>query len=480
MLRTRTARGAAGDCRLESEVQQKRVFADVADHAVVSRGRVRLATTTRLRWIAVLGQLAAVLFVAFGLGFEVPLAYCLTLIALSAWLNVYLAIKLPARHRLSSPVAAALLTYDLLQLAALLYFTGGIANPFSVLLVAPVAVSAATLPAVYTVALGTVAMAVAFALSYHYWPLPWYAGMRFELPILYKSGLLAAVTCGLVFIALYVRRLAKEGRDMSSALAATELVLAREQRLHALDGLAAAAAHELGTPLATIVLVTKELERALPTDSPYAEDVALLRTQADRCRDILHKLTRSPSEQDPMHASLSVREIIEEAAAPYVGKGKEVVVDARAADGAEIVAAREPIGKRQPGVLYGIGNIVENAVDFARTRVEITARWDASAVIIEIADDGPGFPPELMDTLGDPYVTTRGPNSPRRGKGSGGGMGLGYFIAKTLIERSGASLELHNKTERGGALVRIVWPRSAFAAPAGWPWTRAEQDAGKS
>lgn len=438
--------------------------------AQASDGQVRLATIVRLRWIAVVGQLIAILVVAFGLKFPVPLAHCLTLIALSAWLNVFLSIRLPGSHRLSPPVAAALLTYDILQLSALLYFTGGIGNPFVVLIVAPVTVSAATLPTRFTIFLGLIALLATYWLTYDYWPLPWYQNLKFELPVLYKFGIFTAIGAGMTFIALYVRRLAKEGREMSAALAATELVLASEQKLHALDGLAAAAAHELGTPLSTIVLVTKELEREFGPDNPHAEDIALLRSQAARCREILQTLTRKPSASDPMHETQSIRELVDEAASPYLEFGKQLHIVASAMDAVEDDAvAKQPVGARQPGVLYGVRNIIENAVDFAASRVDVTARWDAEQVVLEVADDGPGFPPELLNALGDPYLTTRSQNAARRSSKTYG-LGLGFFIAKTLLERSGATVECGNRTiDKGsGAIVRITWPRSFFVAPATW------------
>ncbi|MCH9808163.1 MAG: ActS/PrrB/RegB family redox-sensitive histidine kinase [Alphaproteobacteria bacterium] len=430
--------------------------------------QVRLATIVRLRWIAVFGQLLAICFVYFGLGFELPLAYCLVLIALSAWLNVFLLLQFPQRHRMSAPFAATLLTYDMLQLAGLIYFTGGIGNPFVMLLVAPCIVSAAILPAGFTIAICAITIVCAYGLTYEYWPLPWYHGIRFELPILYKVGILTAVGSGLVFLAFYVRRLAQESRDMSTALTATELVLAREQKLHALDGLAAAAAHELGTPLSTIYLVAKELQAELGPDHPNAADLALLQSQSDRCRAILKKLTRKPSEQDPMHAAISIEELINEAGAPYSELGKVLMISAAPAEGATGDGAVEPVGLRQPGLLYGLGNIIENAIDFARFTVNVTARWDKDTVIVEILDDGPGFPADLIDSIGDPYVTTRGGHSGKQSK-EASGLGLGFFIAKTLLERSGASLELENRSgEKTGALVRLTWPRSAFAAPDGW------------
>lgn len=252
---------------------------------------------------------------------------------------------------------------------------------------------------------------------------------------------------------------------MSAALAATELVLAREQQLHALDGLAAAAAHELGTPLSTITLVTNELERQFDKKSPYLEDIRLLREQAQRCRDILRKLTRHPAEQDPVHDSIQVIEMLCEASGPYK-KGHAVLVEtARPAATASGAGARAPIAARRPGVIYGLGNIIENSADFARTRVDISGEWDAQNVTVTIADDGPGFKADIIDTLGEPYVTTRPAGAQKRDGNKVSGLGLGFFIAKTLLERSGARLLLENKTAPAhGAIVKIIWTRTAFEA----------------
>lgn len=426
--------------------------------------RLRLQTIVRLRWFAVTGQLLAVSIVHFGLGFEFPFGLCLLLIAASAWINVFLSVRYPARFRLGAGFATILLTYDILQLVALLYLTGGIENPFVVLIVAPVTVSAATLPPINTVFLGGLALASTALLVIEHWPVPWYASEILTLPTVYKVGQLAAVTATMLFLALYVWRLSKEARQMSAALTATELVLAREQKLHALDGLAAAAAHELGTPLATIVLVTSELQRDIEPGTPLAEDMALLRSQADRCREILQKLTRQPSEQDPLHATLSVTQLLDEAAEPYRSSGKAIEISCAPVEGLSARAAKEPVGERRPGLIYGVGNLIENAVDFARTKVEISARWNEHSLDIEVKDDGPGFRPELLETLGEPYVTTRPAGVGGPGKRAAG-LGLGFFIAKTLLERSGASLTLDNRpAPEGGAIVRISWAREVFEA----------------
>lgn len=436
--------------------------------------RLRLVTIVRLRWLAILGQLLAICIVHFGLEFALPLGSCLSFIALSAWLNVYLAVRFPARHRLSIGHATLMLIYDLVQLTALLYLTGGIENPFMMVMLAPVTVSAGSLPSRNTVLIGLITTVAVAIIATTHMPLPWYAGMRLDLPILYQYGYLAAVAACMIFIALYASRLTRESRQMSAALAATDLVLAREQKLHALDGLAAAAAHELGTPLSTIVLVAKELERDATTPPAMREDLELLRSQALRCRDILAKLTRRPSEQDPLHAQLSISELLEESAAPYRSHGKPVRIvmgglvdggNSGGHNGGDNGATEEPVGERRPGVLYGLGNLIENAIDFAKSGVEIRADWTDRLVEIVVLDDGPGFPADVIETLGEPYVTTRA-NGGRMGNGESSGMGLGFFIAKTLLERSGATVSLANRTGPAkGACVRISWPRAAFEAP---------------
>jgi two-component system, sensor histidine kinase RegB len=468
---------------------------------VATESRLRLQTMVRLRWFAVLGQFLAVIVVFFGFGFQMPVGWCLLFISVSAWLNVFLRVRYPARHRLGTTFATVLLAYDVLQLAALLYLTGGIENPFTVLILAPVTVSAANLPPRNTIFLGALALGAAAVILGNHLPLPWPAGETLVLPRLYRFGILAGVAACMTFIALYGWRLSKEAREMSAALAATELVLAREQKLHAMDGLAAAAAHELGTPLATIVLVTKEMQLAFPTGDTMiradalAEDLALLRSQALRCKEIMQKLTSRPTERDPLHSSLTITQLIEEAVAPHRAYAIKITVDAIAlasnlattptsTGGINSISPRqpEPVGERRPGLIYGVGNLIENAVEFAKSRVDVTARWDDDTVALVITDDGPGFKPDVMDSLGDPYVTTRPAGANSTVTGDSTGLGLGFFIAKTLLERSGASLALANRPEpEHGAIVRVTWPRRLFeGTPSEWTAERGQGMLGRA
>jgi two-component system sensor histidine kinase RegB len=272
----------------------------------------------------------------------------------------------------------------------------------------------------------------------------------------------AAIMCGVVFSSIYARRIAEEARQMSSALTAAELVLAREQRLSALDGLAAAAAHELGTPLATIALVAKELKRELPKEGPHTEDIDLLISQTGRCREILSRLANRDAQADDMYARVKLSVMIEDLVAPI--RGPDVIIDITIAGDGTTAQTPEPIFRRNPAIAYGLGNLLENAVDFAEKKVSIVARWSTSKVSLLISDDGPGFDQAIFDRLGDPFVTTR----PGYGVGSESergrheGMGLGFFIAKTLLERSGATVSLANRPlPEHGAIIQLNWPRSS-------------------
>ncbi|MBN9249663.1 MAG: two-component sensor histidine kinase [Mesorhizobium sp. 61-13] len=413
--------------------------------------RLRLNTLIRLRWLAIFGQSIAVLVVAYWLEFPLPVGLCFALIAGSAWMNLWLAFRYPAAHRLKPLAAMGILTFDSLQLAGLLYMTGGLTNPFSLLMTVPVVISATSLPLRLTAVLGLLVMAVATLLAFFHLPLPWIEGSPLVMPFVYVAGMWMALLSSIAFTAIYAFRVADEARLLANALAATELVLQREQHLSALDGLAAAAAHELGTPLATITLVAKEMEKVLGKDPKFHDDVTLLRTQSERCREILKRLTSLSSEGEPLLTRLPITSLIEEVIAPH----RDFGISIKLKPGERIGA--EPVGRRNPGVIYGLGNLVENAVDFAHTSVSVSWTWDDASVLLTITDDGAGFPAEVIDRIGEPYMSTR------QGAEPGGGLGLGLFIAKTLLERSGASIVFSNSSGPGeGAVVQIKWPRSVF------------------
>src|SRR5665213_1474952 len=333
------------------------------------RRNVRLDTLVRLRWLAIIGQTTGVLVVYFGLEFELPLWACLAVIALSAWLNVAIRLRFHMTQRLEPDRAAWLLAFDIAELAVLLYLTGGLQNPFSFLFLGPVLLSATALPPRFTIALGGFAIACATILVFTHYPLPWDADDPLTLPPIYMFGVWLSILLAIGFIGVYAWQITEESRQLSDALAATELVLAREQHLSQLDGLAAAAAHELGTPLSTISVIAKELENAIAPDAPHGEDVRLLREQASRCRDILAKITELSASGEPFDR-MPLTTLIEEVVSPHRNFGVTIDVLAPPERGAE------PVGARNPGILYGLGNLLENAVDFARERVVVDALWN--------------------------------------------------------------------------------------------------------
>lgn len=415
--------------------------------------RVRLRTLIVLRWLAVFGQTAAVLFVRFGLDVEFPLFAALAAIGVSVALNVVLIALRRPQDLAREWEAAAQLAYDAVQLAVLLALTGGLQNPFVFLFVAPVAVSATVLRPAVTAMLAALTFACVGVISVLRLPLPWpEGGTPFELPPLYQLGIAAAVLVGLGFTSVYAWRVAAEEERLNIALTAVQAVLAREQTLSALGGLAAAAAHELGTPLATIHLVAKEMVRDMKPDDPRAEDLNLLVTQSERCRAILGQLSANREQGDVMIQRAPMRVMLEEIAAPHEGLGAEIVIEAEGDGPLEV--------RRMPEIVHALGGIVENAVGFASTRVDIHARWDADVIEIAVRDDGPGFAPGVLNRLGEPYLTERDE------EGAAGGLGLGFFISKTLLERTGAKLEMRNRRPpQEGAMVKARWQRGAIEAP---------------
>jgi two-component system sensor histidine kinase RegB len=420
------------------------------------RRYVRLDTILRLRWLAVLGQLAAIFIVVQGLEFDLPVIPCVAVIGLSALLNLVLQTAFNPMRRLEPAYAAALLALNIVELAGLLYFTGGLQNPFSFLFLAPVLISATALPIRLTIALGALAIACASALVFFHMPLPWEGEEPLVLPPIYLFGVWLSILVAIGVTSLYAFQVTEEARKLSDALAATELVLTREQHLTQLDGLAAAAAHELGTPLSTIFLISRELERNVNDNSPLASDLKTLREQAQRCRDILAKITQLSSTGAPFDR-MPLSTLIEELVAPHRDFGINIKV--RIA----VAGTREPVGTRNPAILYGVGNILENAVEIARTTVEVNAWWNTETVEIVVSDDGPGIAPDMLNRIGEPYLSRR--RSADEAQNEHDGLGLGVFIARTLLERTGAKVSFSNRTfPDHGAVVQIGWPRSRFEA----------------
>jgi two-component system sensor histidine kinase RegB len=424
---------------------------------------VRLRTLSNLRWLAIAGQSAALFMVYFALGYPLPLSYCVAAIAASVVLNIVLALRYPPSHRLTNREATFYLAFDVVQLAALLYFTGGIANPFALMFVAPVVIAAATLNLGNTLILAFIAFASVSIIGIVHRPLPWPVGEPLMLPQLYQAGIWAALVIGIGFTSVYAWRIASESTRMSAGLAATQLALSREHRLASIGALATAAAHELGTPLGTIAVVARELERGMKENSPEIEDVRLLRAQAERCRAIIARLA-TPEEGMLGVSTLPLGALLDDIAAAYRGEDLQILVSS-----SNMPVLPEPQVWRAPELLHGLGNIIENAADFAGSRVLIQARWSASRLSIAVEDDGPGFAPEIFERIGEPYITSR-PGSFALGESELGpigtldkheGMGLGFFIAKTLLEQTGATVTAVN-LDSSGARVSVTWSRNVI------------------
>jgi two-component system sensor histidine kinase RegB len=425
-------------------------------------GHLDLRTIVYLRWIALLGQFSALVAVYWGMGFDLPILPCLLIIALSVVLNTYVLYRWSANTRLSDCYVLPMLGYDIIQLGFLLYLTGGLNNPFALLLMFPVTISAWSQPLSVTALLGSMTIAASCLLFFFHLPLPWYANVGINLPTIYVAGFLAAIICGVIFIGFYSWLLGLRSRLMADALAATEMILAREKRFCALDGMAAAAAHELGTPLSTIYLTSRELQKQLPEGAEYSEDIAIIAEQAERSREILSRFAAWKDEADLVFTRMKLSELLDEIITRQQGVDINIRIDAAPSNGAAGKWVKEPVVTRNPGMMYGIGNIVENAVDFAVSEVVLQARWDNHKVTLSIRDDGPGFSDEIIGHLGNPYVTTRASTKESSFQnGDNPGMGLGYFIAETLIKRSMGEISCRNGSPPdAGAIVTISWPRS--------------------
>lgn len=426
---------------------------------------VRLRTLIVLRWIAIAGQLAAITVAQrlFDLNLELGLAFLA--IGASITANLVAIFVYPENKRLTEVEAAMHLVFDIVQLSFLLYLTGGLHNPFALLILVPVTVSAMALRAKTTVVIGGLAIVLVTLLAEIHVPLRTDMGFVMRMPLVFVLGFWVAIVIGVIFLSAFAQRVTSEVHAMSDALAATQMALAREQKLTDLGGVVAAAAHELGTPLATIKLVSSELMEELEDRPDLRDDVQLVREQADRCRDILRSMGRAG--KDDLHLKQSpLAAVVREAAEPHEDRGIRINYDVAPQDGTD---GRQPVVQRRPEIIHGLRNLIQNAVDFASEDIWIDIRWDEKSIAVRIIDDGEGFPSSVLGRIGDPFVRSRRTGSAGTSRPGYEGMGLGLFIAKTLLERSGAELNFANgsdpflddgpRGERSGAIVDATWPR---------------------
>lgn len=426
---------------------------------------IRLRTMILLRWIAISGQIGAMVVAIQLYNLQLELGLCLLTIGTSIVFNLVATFIYPENKRLSEGENLFMVLFDLLQLSVLLFLTGGLNNPFALLLLAPVTVSATVLHLRDTVLLGGVSVVIVTLLTTFFLPLRTEQGFILRIPEVFIFGEWIAIVIGILFLSTYTRRVSSEMHAMSDALAATQMALAREQKLTDLGGVVAAAAHELGTPLATIKLASGELIEELADHPELSADARLISEQADRCRDILQSMGRAG--KDDLHMrSAPLAEVVQEAAEPHQERGKTILFEALTDSGLN----EQPEIYRRPEIIHGIRNLVQNAVDFARSTVWIEIDWNDDRITLRIVDDGDGYPGHLIGRIGDPFVGSRR----SRNRPDYEGMGLGLFIAKTLLERTGAEITFANgndpfidaatEGERTGAIVEVSWPRGSVDA----------------
>lgn len=434
---------------------------------------IRLRTMILLRWVAIIGQFTAITVAKEVYGLSLELGLCYLAVGVSVIGNMISIFVFPENKRLTESENLSMVMFDLLQLGFLLYLTGGLHNPFALLVLGPVTISASVLSLRSTFIVGASALGLISLLSNFHLPLRTEQGFIMRIPDVFVFGNWVAISIAIVFTSLYSRRIMREMHSMSQALSATQMALSREQKLTDLGGVVAAAAHELGTPLATIKLTSAELIEELDDYPELREDAQLIREQADRCRDILRSMGRAG--KDDLHLRQApLSEVIREAAEPHQDRGKVIYIEDGPGQGGE---NKQPNILRRPEIIHGLRNLVQNAVDFAKTTVWVEATWTEDIVSIRIVDDGRGFPPHLIGRIGDPFVGTRKSERDRKSRPEYEGMGLGLFIAKTLLERSGAELSFANGSdpyrtrgpskERRGAIVEVIWPRSKIVSTAG-------------
>ncbi|PKP70085.1 MAG: two-component sensor histidine kinase [Alphaproteobacteria bacterium HGW-Alphaproteobacteria-4] len=434
---------------------------------------VRLRTLVNLRWAAVFGQIVAIgaAWVYFDIAFDVTL--CLLIVGATVVANLLAMLQFPENRRLSETEAMLTLVFDTAQLSLLLAVTGGLDNPFALLILAPTTIAATALHTRPTLIVGFVTIVLVTLLAFFNEPLVLRDGTVLAVPQIFEFGLWIAIVIGVVFLGLYARRVSSEIHSMGDALFATQMALSREQKLTDLGGVVAAAAHELGTPLATIKLVSTELADELGDRPELREDALLIRQQADRCRDILRGMGRAG--KDDKHLRVApLMAVLREAAEPHVGRGKTILFEAAPAVGG---GERQPSIIRYPELIHALRNLVQNAVDFARETVWVEAEWTDDSVTVRVVDDGPGYPAGVLGRIGDPFLSARKGDADRGKRPEYEGMGLGLFIAKTLLERTGATLSFANGTApflrgteypgRSGAVVEVVWPAGRIVAPDG-------------
>ena len=402
-------------------------------------------TLVFLRWIAIFGQLFSVNLVFFYLDLNFPIMLCHVVIFIGLLTNIYLQFGLKA-NLLKDLYSSSFLMYDIIQLSVLLFLTGGIFNPFAILLIVPTIVSSTFLSMGSTIILGTSTIILLFVLTFFNLPLPGMEEYVLSFPNYYVTGILISLIIGLIFLSYFGIRFAGETKKRSDALNKLQQILAKEYELESLGGQAAAAAHSLGTPLATISVVSKEMRKEVGDNSKLTKDLDLLISQTKRCSDILKKISQKKIISDEFLSSMSFEDLLEEIIKSFKESSEKKILLNTDRDTNKIDI------KRNPELVYGLRNFIGNAVKFANNNIIISIVSDSINLYILIEDDGPGFPDDIIEALGEPYIKSKSKLSKNNA-----GLGLGTFLGKTLLERQSAVISFENKSALSGAKVKIKW-----------------------
>ena len=402
-------------------------------------------TLVFLRWIAIIGQFSAITLVYFYLKLDFLFLNAYLILFAGFLTNLYLQFKIKSIF-IKDLNASIFLIYDLIQLAALLYLTGGISNPFSILIIIPAIVSSTFLSMGTTIVLGILTIILLFCLSFFHYPLPGIHEHSETFPKLYLTGYIIAIIVGLVFLSYFGIRFSGESKRRTDAINKVQQVLAKEYELESLGGQAAAAAHSLGTPLATINVVATELKKELGKNNEHTKDLELLISQTKRCGEILKQISKKKIKDDEFFSKTTIENLL-----------NEIIESFRETSSKKFILNLDEDEKkfefqRSPELIYGLRNFIGNAVKFAKSTVEVKIKSNHIDLVVSINDDGPGFPDDIKEILGEPYIKSKSTEV-----NLNSGTGLGTFLGKTLLERKSARLSFLKDNKLGGARVNIVW-----------------------
>ena len=409
--------------------------------------RLEKKTVVILRWIALIGQLITVYVVHFLLKLELPLIFCSLTIFCGGLTNIFIHFNFK-KNQLSNLESTILLFYDVIQLGVLLYLTGGVTNPFVIFLIVPAIVSSTLLNLASTFFLSFITVISLLLITFNHYPLPSSGNLHFHVPEFYIYSIPMALTIVLIFLNYFGFRFGFEARKRGNALSKLESVLSKEQELDSIGHQAAAAAHSLGTPLSTITVIARELKKEVSKSEHFYDDIDTLLNQARKCGEILKKLSKREIISDDYMTYTSIQDLLNEISKSFEENTQKKII-------LNLDKAKKKIPIiRSSEITYGIRNFVGNAVKFSDKKVNINLISSSKNLIIEILDDGPGYPPDVIKFIGEPYISSKSKKIKNKS-----GLGLGTFIGKTLLERKKASIEFDN-IPNSGAKVQITWSLS--------------------